>query len=353
MRSAIQDIAVGPDRGRDLTQSHAKQAMDALLNGDCDDVQAAIFLIALRMKRESLDEFSGLLEAMELQTECQIANTDQVVILADPFDGYVRNATMTPFIPCVLSACGLTSVIHGVESVGPKHGVTAHKVFKLAGANTMMSCSQAVTALNQVGCSYVDQSQYSPSLFALNDLRHRMVKRSAVTTLERILMPIRGKKSTHLALGYVHKAYPDIYARMAFQVGFDKVLLFKGVEGGLAPALNKPLRRFAFETVLPASVDGAKQRLDLPLQAKVAAPSMPNQSDPVEAVLDQGLKVLQGAAGLARDSLVIASAQILNGLDKSVGFSEAVEKVQVCLDNGEAHERFVAFIANSNAVADA
>ena len=55
-------------------------------------------------------------------------------MLADPFDGYVRNVSMTPFIPAVLAACGLNSVMHGVETVGPKHGVTAHRSINWRGS---------------------------------------------------------------------------------------------------------------------------------------------------------------------------------------------------------------------------
>jgi anthranilate phosphoribosyltransferase len=57
MREAIKDIAVGPDRGRDISRERAALAMRGILNGDIDEIQTAVFLIALRMKRESIDEF--------------------------------------------------------------------------------------------------------------------------------------------------------------------------------------------------------------------------------------------------------------------------------------------------------
>ncbi len=338
--------------------------MQAILRDEVDEVQTAIFLIALRMKRESLEEFLGVFAALQAEVDSTIAQLDDVVCLADPFDGYLRNATMTPFIPFVLAANEVNAVMHGVESVGPKHGVTAHKVYKLAGANTALTTQAAAAQLEAVGACYVDQSRYAPGLFGLQDLRDRMVKRSALTTLERLLIPIKGLKTTRLALGYVHKAYPDIYARVAFSAGYDSVLLLKGVEGGLAPALNKPLRRFVFDKCLPDDVDAAKQVFDTPFSSpdqsfsdiasssnaggeklsSAAAPMQPG-IDSVEQCLDQGLSVLNGAGGLARDSLVLATAQMLNSFKPNLGFIAAVEKVQACLDNGSALERFNAFVA--------
>lgn len=347
IRAAIQDIAVGPDRGRDISQEHAEAVTTAILNSQIDEVQTAIFFIAMRMKRESLNEFLGIFAALEKQSQQIIAEVDQVVCLADPFDGYVRNATITPFLPCVLAACGLNTVMHGVETVGPKHGVTAHKVLKLAGMNTNMGVKDAAKKLESTGSCYVDQQQYASALYDLQDLRHRMVKRSALTTLERLLMPIKGRRQTDLVLGYVHKAYPDIYARVALAAGFNKIVLLKGVEGGLAPALNKPLRRFVFDAELPEDVDSAKQVLQTPFltDAASAAQAMDDAKNEVEQCLEQGLAVLQGAKNIARDSLVLAASHIVMAYEPELSFSGAVEKVQACLDNGAAKARFQALIS--------
>jgi len=114
LRYAIQEIAVGPDRGRDISRDQARQVMQFILSGKADDVQSAVFLIGLRMKRESIDEFCGLLEALQASYRPEIAEVDDLVCLADPFNGYVRSNSMTPFIAPVLAACGVVSMMHGV-----------------------------------------------------------------------------------------------------------------------------------------------------------------------------------------------------------------------------------------------
>jgi anthranilate phosphoribosyltransferase len=339
---AIQKIAVGPDRGRDLSRSDSRDVMRAVLDGKVDEVQTAVFLIALRMKRESMDEFLGLFDALQEHQQSVISDCDQVVCLAEPFDGYVRTATVTPFIPAVLAAHGIASVMHGVKSVGPKHGVTAHKVYAAAGINVGMSLSDASGQLNSAGWSYIDQSHYAPALFALAGLRDRIVKRTALTTLERLAAPIRGHQATHLVLGYVHKAYPSIYATVANQAGFDRTLLLKGVEGGLAPAVNKPLRRFLFGRDLPSDIDQQKELIDIDalVSAQAAAPPRLSEESPVQECLELGLKTLSGAQGIARDSLSLAAGQILFALGQSTSLAKAVDNVQLCLDNGSAQARF-------------
>ena len=56
IHSIIQRIATGPELSKNIEMEEAEVAMSAILNGEIDEVQTAIFLIALRMKRETMDE---------------------------------------------------------------------------------------------------------------------------------------------------------------------------------------------------------------------------------------------------------------------------------------------------------
>jgi len=344
MREAIQKIAVGPDRGRDMTREESRLIMQSILEGGEDDIQIAVLLIALRMKRESMDEFLGLFDAMAASVKTEKVDVAELFCLADPFDGYVRTVTMTPFIPAVLAACGCSSLMHGVETVGPKHGVTANKVYQLAGIDIGLTPNAAASVIQ--GWAYLDQAVYAPQLNALSDLRDRIVKRTALTTLERLLMPLKAKK-TNFVLGYVHKAYPSIYATIAATAGYDTTLLLKGVEGGLAPALNKPLRRFFIEGELPDDVDQEKELLESAdlFSANSAAQTL-NLSDgfdsdsAVQKCLETGLLVLSGDKCVARDSLCLAVGQILFSHQRSDTLASGVEIAAKALDDGSALAKF-------------
>lgn len=342
VHSVIQRIAVGPNRGRDISMSEAEQLMQAILAQQVDPVQTAVILIALRMKRESLDEFCGLFSAMRDEFETVVAPVDELVCLADPFDGYQRSLPMTPFLPAVLSACELPACLTGVESVGPKFGVTAQQVLALAGIPTDLSATQAAKCVAEDGWAYVDQQSYAPRLFSLRELRGRIVKRTAVTTLERLLNPLRGRKKTHMVLGFVHREYPEIYAVVAEHAGFSTALLAKGVEGGLAPAINKPLRQHFvdFDQDDPKLVL-TKTALPPPiLNESAACMTVRGEVATAHETLEIGMKVLNGEHNSARSSLVLAAASIVKVHQSMHSFEQAVEKVQHCLDNGSALARF-------------
>ena len=347
IKSIIQRIAVGPDRGRDINHEEAYLATQALLNNELDPVQAAIFLIGLRMKRESMDEYKGIFQALQEPVATVHANLEHIIYLAEPYDGYARHLPMSPFIPAVLAACDFPCVIQGVKSVGPKHGVTAHQVYSEHGIiiNSNTLSAQESLENNHCGWAYLDQSMVSPKLYDLQSFRDQIVKRTALTTLERLIRPIDAKR-TSLIIGYVHKAYPEIYAAIAKQASFNDTLLIKGIEGGITPALNKPLRSF-FAT---EQHFGEKEIInDLTAQYEFSGVMIDktSQDSLAKQTLHAGLQALDGNRGNAYDSILLTSKTILKKLSPAleklspeIQEKEASKKVAHVLDSGIAKKRF-------------
>ena len=60
IHSIIQRIATGPELSKSISLEEAEQAMKAILANEISEVQSAIFLIAMRMKRETMEENIGI-----------------------------------------------------------------------------------------------------------------------------------------------------------------------------------------------------------------------------------------------------------------------------------------------------
>ncbi|HDK38438.1 MAG TPA: anthranilate phosphoribosyltransferase, partial [Thiolapillus brandeum] len=248
MRSILQRIATGPELSKNISQEEARDATAAILHDQIDPVQAALFFIALRMKRESNDEYKGVLDGIREVVDGVTAEVDHVLDIADPYDGYNRTLPAAPFLPPLLAECGLHPISHGLDAVGPKYGVTHRHVLEAAGANVDMSPAEAAACLNDTdtGWAYLDQASFCKPLHDLIPLRTQMIKRQVLTTVEVLAKPVAGKLHTHFVTGYVHKPYPPIYAMLARHVGFDSALLIRGVEGGIIPSLRQDGKYFSY-----------------------------------------------------------------------------------------------------------
>lgn len=356
MHSIIQRIATGPDLSKDISQEEARLGMQGILDNAVDPVQAGIFFIALRMKRETMDEFKGILDAISDATERVTAEVDEVVDIADPYDGYNRCLPAAPFLPALLAELGVPAVNHGLESVGPKYGVTARHVLRAAGANVDLSPAEAAKRLADpaIGWAYVDQAKFCPKLHDMLPLRQRMIKRQAVTTIETEAMPIVGRKKTHFVTGFVHKPYPPIYAQLARHVGFDSGLIIRGVEGGVIPSLRQAGRVYAYQdkgeeveieinpeaigiqqTVravpLPADLPKTERDDEVAIMVDVAATA--------QAAAEAGMAALCGNKGATYDSLVLGAALIVHHVGRAKTLAEAADMARAALDSGKAAKR--------------
>lgn len=356
MRSVIGRIATGPEYSKDISAEEARDAMRAILNNQADPVQAGIFLIALRMKRETADENIGVLDAILEVTESAVASVDEIAILADPYDGYNRSMTAAPFLPAVLAACGLPTVTTGVEDMGPKHGSTHKQILRAAGINVDLTPAQAAARLSTAGWAYCDQSRFAPKLYDLTALRTTIVKRPVLTTVEVLLAPVKGAKKTHFITGYVHKPYPPVYAMLARHAGFDDSLIIRGTEGGVIPSLRQESRMFVVHNKGEEQLVEFKPQ-DIGIEQEVRAPLIPGQGDATELeehqigfdaakvsaqAAEAGLAALNGQQGATYDSLVLGVAIMLFGLKKSESLAAGAEMARKAIDSGAAKAKFLA-----------
>jgi anthranilate phosphoribosyltransferase len=352
MRSLIQRVATGPELSKDISREEARAGMRLVLDGAADPVQAGIFLIALRMKRETLDENLGILEAIGECTLRATAQVDEVVDLAEPYDGYARTLPTAPFLPAVLAACGVATVSHGVDRMGPKFGITHRQVLAACGVPVDLDVEAAARRLSDPRCgwAYVDQQCFCPPLHALASLRTRIVKRPAITTVETLLGPIRGRQRTHLVTGYVHKPYPPVYAALARASGFSSALIVRGVEGGVVPSMRAGGRAWAYHDFgEEVAVDLKPAQFGIAGELRAPVLTMATEDAAVvdtaavlSATREAGLAALAGALGPMRDNLVCAAATVLWHLRRHDSLQAAADAVRAVLDDGAALARLTA-----------
>ena len=359
LRNCIQKVATGPEYSKDLSYEDAYAAMCCALSGEADPVQVGVFLIALRMKRETPAENAGVLQAILDNTQREVSGVDELVDIGEPYNGQVRGLPAAPFLSPLLAACGLPAYSHGVAVLGPKFGITHRNVLHAAGVDVSRSNKAVAERLANpdIGWGYSDQAQFCSALHDLVDIRKRIVKRPVLTTVEVMAQPIRGRLKTHLLTGYVHKAYPPVYAALARQADYHNAIIVHGVEGGVIPSLSQSARMFVYrakgaehESIVDPGVLGIEQKQrnvplpdDLPEVAAGdevrAAIDVPNAA---RAAASCGIAALRGEHGATRDSLIYGTAIALFGAGRCENLRDGADTARRALDEGAALARFEA-----------
>ena len=356
MTSIIQRVATGPQMSKSISYDEARAGMRLVLEELADPIQSAVFLIGLRVKRETDDENKGILQGIRDNTKTVVADVDELVDIADPYNGYGRSLPSSPFLPVLLAEAGAPAVSHGIETVGPKFGVTHNQVLQAAGVSVELTGEEAGKQISnpEIGWAYVDQRSFCPSLFGLADFRKRIVKRAAISTAEVLTGPVRGRKKTHLLTGYVHNEYPPIYTMLARHSGFDSALLLRGTEGGVTPSLRKRGEFVRYweqgeDTVVeadPAEI-GIEQvnRLVpippalLPKKDREFGPDE-NNAEIAKLAAKEGLAALEGKNSPTSDALLYSASLTLWHLGRYDSVPDAALVVREILSSGITVERF-------------
>ena len=356
MTSIIQRVATGPQMSKSISYDEARAGMRLVLEELADPIQSAVFLIGLRVKRETDDENKGVLQGIRDNTKTVVADVDELVDIADPYNGYGRSLPSSPFLAVLLAEAGAPAVSHGIETVGPKFGVTHNQVLQAAGVSVELTGEEAGKQISnpEIGWAYVDQRSFCPSLFGLADFRKRIVKRAAISTAEVLTGPVRGRKKTHLLTGYVHNEYPPIYTMLARHSGFDSALLLRGTEGGVTPSLRKRgefVRYWEQGEDEIVEADPAEIGIEqvnrlvpippalLPKKDREFGPDE-NNAEIAKLAAKEGLAALEGKNSPTSDALLYSASLTLWHLGRYDSVPDAAFVVREILSSGTTVERF-------------
>ena len=138
----------------DLTTAEMQDVMRAVMTGECTPAQIGAWLVALRMKSESLDEIEGAALVMrELADKVEVANLPYLVdIVGTGGDGanLFNISTASSF---VAAAAGAHVAKHGNRAVSSKSG--SADLLETAGVQLDLSPAQVSRCIREVGVGFM------------------------------------------------------------------------------------------------------------------------------------------------------------------------------------------------------
>ena len=244
MKSYLGKIATGPRMSKDLTRAEAEDALAMVLNGEVSTERAAVFLIAARMKLETVEENTGYWQALDKTTVKQEVNLEKLVQIAEAFDGFERTPVFTFYTIPLLAEMGLPTYGHSALPLPPKFGITFEDLLvNHYGVSADQSIDQRKTLIEKFGFGYLGMQQNHPKLAALKDLRTEIVKRPMLATMEKMLMPLIAK-TNFLATNYFHPGYEEAMLAVAGLGGWEIAVVGNGMEGSILYGVHKTAKLY-------------------------------------------------------------------------------------------------------------
>uniref|UniRef100_A0A0D9VBT7 Anthranilate phosphoribosyltransferase n=1 Tax=Leersia perrieri TaxID=77586 RepID=A0A0D9VBT7_9ORYZ len=332
--SALREVLAGGHLGYEEVQGVLKDVLPVdLASANSTIVSEALlaaFLIGQRMNRETDRELKGYCLAFDDEL---VADVKSLTHYGEPYDGNTRFFRSTLFVAAVRACYGEACLLHGVEWMPPKGGITEGQMLKFMGANTHLSPLQAKTLLEDenAGFAYLSLQEACPPLYSIIGLREHIKKRPPLATSEKVQQFVKGEEG---ALSMTTKE------RSAHA---SKGLPVNHCSGFWTPnstSFSDGISREGFRVIVNAQELGFEST------------ETPRTDRSVLKNLELGLAALSGEKGPAYDRIVLNAAMVdhLLGCTGAEDIKSALDRAREAIDSGNALSRLMNYIKISHKV---
>ncbi len=323
--------------GAALSRAEAMAAFDAMLSGEVTPAQTGGFLMALRVRGESVEEITGAVAAMRAKMLRVKAPDGAIDVVGTGGDGS-GSYNVSTLAAIIVAACGVPVAKHGNRAASSKSG-TADTLGAL-GVKIGISGEQVEACIKTVGIGFMMAPTHHAAMRHVGPARVELGTRTIFNLLGPLSNPASVRR--HL-IGVFSGAWLEPMALVLRNLGSERAWITHGGDG-----LDE------MTTTGPTSVvelrDGAIHAFEVTPEQVGLARAKPADLKGGDAVHNAAAltSVLEGAHNAYRDIAVLNAAGALVVAQKARNLQEGVELASEALKSGKARQVLARLVSVSN-----
>ena len=312
----------------DLSCEEALEAMRTILSGEATHAEIAGFLVALRMKGETVEELVGFARAMR-----EMAAVVDPGLPGEPLldtcgtggDG-LGTFNISTIAAFVAAAAGVRVAKHGNRSISSQCG--SADLLEAMGVNIAMSPAQAARAIREIGIGFL----FAPAIHAAAKHAHPVRVELKMRTVFNLLGPLTNPANANAQLaGAPSPLAAELIAGALAVLGLERGFVVHGSDGldeitTTGPTLAFEVRHGELHrhTLTPAQFGVEVARLeDL-------------RGGDRERNYAIARAVLEGVRGPQRDIVLVNASAAMVAAGRARDFVEGVALAAAAIDSGAA-----------------
>jgi len=221
----IREIGRGKEGARSLSEAQAHDLMSQVLDQRVSDLEVGAFVLAMRIKGESVDELTGFLRATT--ERCMPLEPLAPMVVLPSYNGARKLPNLTALLALLLAQEGVNVLVHG-PAQDPDRTTTA-EVFRHLGLACARDAADAHNAWSRHEPVFIGTDVWCPPLARLLDVRRVVGVRNSGHTVGKLLAP-DSRHATLRVMNHTHPEYAVLLAAFARATNASAVLL-RGTEG--------------------------------------------------------------------------------------------------------------------------
>jgi len=323
---------IGTAAERPLTRTEAEAAFEALFEGEATPAQMGGFLMALRTRGETVDEYAAAAAVMRAKCNRVTAPAGAMDIVGTGGDGKgtLNISTAAAF---VVAGAGVPVAKHGNRNLSSRSG--AADALTQMGINVMVGAKLVERALREAGIAFMMAPMHHPAMAHVGPVRTELGTRTIFNILGPLTNPAGVKRQL---TGVFTRDLIRPMAETLARLGSERAWLVHGGDGTDELSIAGPSWIVALEE------DGSLREAELhpedfglpvhPFDA-ILGGSPEENGRALRALLD-------GVPGAYRDAVLMNAAAALVIAGRADNLASGVEQAAESIDSGQAKERVAA-----------
>lgn len=324
--SVILDILAS---GRDLTRVEARDAMTEIMEGRAEPPQVAAFVVGLRMKGESVEEMTGLVEALRsAAVPVDIRDRERLVDIVGTGGDQSHTFNISTTAAFIAAGAGAVVAKHGNRAASSRCG--SADVLEGLGMVIDLPPEAMVTLVEEERFGFFFAPNYHPAMRHAAPVR----KSLGIPTVFNVLGPLANPAGARrYALGVADGAMAERMLNVLASLGAESAFVVHGEDGldevtTTGPTFILRLRdgEVTHAEFTPEDFGVERARIEDLLGGDVGR----------NVEILRG--VLSGQGGPHRDAAVVNASVGIVAAGVAEGFAEGVEAARESIDSGAAAE---------------
>ncbi|MBI5575648.1 MAG: bifunctional anthranilate synthase component II/anthranilate phosphoribosyltransferase [Deltaproteobacteria bacterium] len=331
IREAISEVAAK----KNLTADGMRDAMWMIMGGEATPAQIASFLSCLAMKGETTAEIAAAAGVMRQKAiRIRTAPGDDVLDTCGTGGDRAGTFNISTTVAFVAAGAGIRVAKHGNRSVTSRAG--SADVLEALGMDLAASAEKVQKSLDTAGITFMFAPKFHASMkYAIGPRRE-----IGIRTIFNILGPLSNPAEANCqVVGVYSEELGEVYSGVLAELGLKRAFVVHGTDGLDEVTLGAP------SIVWEVGSGKVKRYLFDPRSAGFDYVPM-QELKGGDAATNAGILsgILSGAAGPARQAVLLnaAFAIVAGGMAENV--REGVEKAKKSIDSGAATARLKAFL---------
>jgi anthranilate phosphoribosyltransferase len=318
---------------QDLSREEAHGAMLQIMSGEVSPALMAAFLVALRMKGETVEEVTGFAQAMREKMMAVNPKSRPLVDTCGTGGDRMKTFNISTTAAFVAAGAGVAIAKHGNRAVSSACG--SADVLEALGIKLTLSPQQIADCIDEVGIGFMFAPGLHPAMKHAAPIRKEMGIRTAFNILGPLANPARAEAQV---LGVFSPAHTEFHANVLRNLGSKKALVVHGLDGLDEITTTGPTQ------ISELAGGEVKTRKITPEDNKIPRAKLEDLrcGNSAQDNAEMLRAVLKGEKGPRRDIVLLNAAAALIAAEKAADFAAGLALAAESVDSGRALKKLEA-----------